>query len=334
MAKRILVILHPDLIPPEQVDEKSPDHDYQPWACEYDVIQALKKLKYRVEVLGVDDDLRLIRDKVESFKPHLVFNLLEQFAGETVFDQNVVSYLELLRVPYTGCNPRGLMIARNKALAKKILRYHRIATPAFHTFYYQRKIKVPKDLSYPFIVKCLREEASLGLSRASVVNSEEKLYERVRYLFDTYKTDVIAERFIEGREFTCGVIGNNRLEVFPPSELVFSKVDKPEKELYTERTKWSRKVRERKGVEVVSAKLSAEQISKMQDISKRAYRNLEIDGVARMDFRMDSEGRLFLIEANPNPNLARGDELAMSAEAKGISYPELIKKIVSHGLKR
>ena len=156
-----------------------------------------------------------------SWKPHVVFNLLEQFHGEAVYDQNVASYLELLRVPYTGCNPRGLMLARGKDLSKKLLIYHRIPVPAFAVFPMRRKVRRPPRLGLPLIVKSLNEDASYGISQASVVDSDEKLAERVTFIHERIGTAAIAEQYIEGRELYVGVLGNERLRVLPIWELEF-----------------------------------------------------------------------------------------------------------------
>ena len=126
---RILVLVHEALVPPSDTGFSNEEIEFEPWVTEYHVVSTLKKMKHEVLVLGAYSDLSVIRTAVDEFKPHVVYNLLEEFDGEALFDQNVVSYLELLRVPYTGCNPRGLILARDKALAKKILTYHRIPTP-------------------------------------------------------------------------------------------------------------------------------------------------------------------------------------------------------------
>ena len=133
-SKRILVLMHKELVPPEDAILKNEDRLTTAWTTEYDVIQCLKKMGHTVLPLGVYSDLLKIRNAVDEFKPHIIFNLLEEFDGESVFDSHVVSYLELLRIPYTGCNPRGLMISRDKALAKKILSFHRIKSPKFFVF--------------------------------------------------------------------------------------------------------------------------------------------------------------------------------------------------------
>src|SRR5690606_19560 len=154
-------------------------------------------------------------DEVENFKPDIVFNLLEEFHGETLYAQNVVSLLELLRVPYTGCNPRGQMLARGKDLSKKLLKYHRVPVPAFAVFPIGRKVRRPGRLKFPLIVKSLSEDASRGIAQASVVDSDEKLNERVAFIHKRIKTAAIAEEYIDGREIYVGVIGNDRLQVLP-----------------------------------------------------------------------------------------------------------------------
>jgi D-alanine-D-alanine ligase len=167
---RILVLLHPDLMPPESSKGFS-EHEINDWKTEYDVVTTLRKAGHEVRPLGVQHELKPIRDEIESWKPDVVFNLLEEFHGETTYDQNVVSHLELLRIPYTGCNPRGMMLARGKDLSKKLVHYHRVKVPAFAVYPIGRKVRRPKRLAFPLIVKSLTEDASEGIAQASVVPS-------------------------------------------------------------------------------------------------------------------------------------------------------------------
>ena len=201
---RVLVLLHPDLVPPDSLKGFS-ESEINQWKTEYDVVTTLRAAGHEVRPLGVQHELKPIRDEVESWKPHVVFNLLEQFHGEAVYDQNVASYLELLRVPYTGCNPRGLVLARGKDLSKKLLTYHRVPLPAFAVFPMRRKVKRPARLGLPLIVKSLSEDGSYGISQASVVDSDEKLAERVNFIHERIGTAAIAEQYIEGRELYVGV---------------------------------------------------------------------------------------------------------------------------------
>lgn len=331
---RILVLMHADLVPPEEAKLKDEDRLETPWTTEYDVLLHLRTMGHKVQPLGVYSDLTAIRKGIEEFKPHIVFNLLEEFDGESVFDSHVVSYLELMRIPYTGCNPRGLMMARDKALTKKILIYHRIKTPRFAVFPKNRRTKVPKYLKYPAIVKCLDEDASLGLSKASIVSNEEKLLERVEYIHKKIGVDAIAEEFVEGREFYVGVLGNYRMELLPVWEVFYDKAEKPEKEFYSRSAKWNEKYRQRKGIDSGKAKISEELEKKVKDIAKKTYKALELNGYARIDVRMDEKENISVIEANPNPNIAMDDEFAESSYYKDEwDYHKVLQKILNLGLK-
>ena len=206
---RVLVLMHDYLVPP--ADVTGIDVNTAPWRTEYDVVKTLRDdLEHDVHVLGVKDDLAGIRQANDEFKPHIAFNLMEAFHEVGTFDQNVVSYLELLRLSYTGCNPRGMLLARDKALSKKLLHYHRVLVPDFTVVPRGRKPKLSKKLTFPLIVKSLTQESSIGISQASVVDDEAKLVERVQFIHDSIDGDAIIEQFVEGRELYCGVIGNQR----------------------------------------------------------------------------------------------------------------------------
>ena len=194
---RVLCLMHDYLVPPE--DDSKYDISV-PWKTEFDVKNTLQVMGHEVRVVGVADDLAVMRNATREFAPHIVFNLMENFTEVGVFDQNIVSYLELLKVPYTGCNPRGLMLSRDKALSKQLLSYHRIPVPDFTVFRVGRPVQRPKRLTFPLIVKSLTQEASIGISQASVVETDEKLRERVHFIHRSVGTDAIVERYIPGRE--------------------------------------------------------------------------------------------------------------------------------------
>ena len=171
---RVVALVHRHLIPPDKLEDGT-DLTSAPWRTEYDVVSTLRAVGHEVQVLGVHDDLGEIRRLVSEWKPHIAFNLLEGFDDVVIFDQNVVSHLELLKLPYTGCNPRGLLLARDKSLSKKLLAYHRIPVPEFEVARIGKPFRRPKRLAFPLIVKSLTQEASIGISQASVVDSVEKL---------------------------------------------------------------------------------------------------------------------------------------------------------------
>src|SRR5262249_47371403 len=233
---RVLVLVHPDLVPPDSLKGHS-EQEINNWKTEYDVVSTLRAAGHQVRPLGVEDELKPIRDEIESWKPNVVFNLLEQFHGEAVYDQNVASYLELLRMPYTGCNPRGLVLARGKDLSKKLLIYHRIPLPEFAVFPLRRKIRRPPRLTFPLIVKSLNEDASWGISQASVVNGDEKPPERGGFTQEGIGPAAIAEQYMEGRELYVGILGNERLRVFPIWELDFGNMPQGARLIATEKVK-------------------------------------------------------------------------------------------------
>jgi D-alanine-D-alanine ligase len=330
---RILALMHEDLLPPEDVG--GIDTAEVDWKMEFDVTATLKKVGHEVHNLGIGGDLGVIRKAIDERSPHIVLNLLEHFHGVPVFDQNVVSYLELLRIPYTGCNPRGLMLARDKALSKKLLAYHRIPVPEFAVYPIgKRTIRRPKRLQFPLIVKSLTAEASTGISQASVVEDDDKLAERVRFMHETFGTDCIVERYIDGRELYVGVIGNQRLQVFPVWELLFTKMPDELWHIATDRVKWSRIYQKKRGIKTAAARHLPEGMAEhLQHLCRRIYRTLDLSGYARIDLRLDAQGRVYVLEANPNPQLAYGEDFAESAEHAGIPYADLLQRIVNFGMR-
>ncbi len=331
---RVLVLMHPSLIPPESLEGYTEKEIYA-WKTEYDVVSTLRKLGHEVALLGLQDELVPLRTVITEWRPHIVFNLLEEFHGLTEFDQHVVSYLELLRIAYTGSNPRGLVLARDKALSKKLLVYHRIRVPAFAVFPRGSRIRRPKGIHFPLIVKCLKEEASRGIAQASIVEDEEKLVERARFIHENIGADAIVEQFIEGRELYVGVIGNKHIKVLPIWELVFENLPPGSAAIATARAKHNPEYQEKWGIyQQPAAGLSPALAAHIVKTSKRIYRILQIDGYARIDYRLSPTGELHFLEANPNPEIAEREEFSSAAESLGISYPALLQKILNLGLQR
>jgi len=329
---RVAMLVHWSLVPPEDV-QSIDDPRVEKCQSEYDVKQALLRLGHEVQIVGVYDDLAPIRKVIEEWKPNIVFNLLEDFAGNSAFDYYVVSYLEMLNLPYTGCNPRGLLLGRDKALSKKILTYHRIEVPDFIVLPYRQKVGKLRKLPYPMFVKSLIEEGSVGIAQSSYVENEEQLRERVAKLHEMSKGDVIAEQYIDGREFYVTVVGNQRLDVYPIRELVFDKVPEGQPRIATYKVKWSNEYRERWGIDYVFARpLAAGIPERIERLCKRVYRVLDLSGYARIDLRLAADGKLYVLEANPNPAIASNDECAFSAEKAGLKYEEFIQRVLTLGL--
>jgi D-alanine-D-alanine ligase len=325
--------MHEDLLPPDTI-EGLEEQQILPWKMEYDVKVTLRaKLGHEVLAVGLRDDLSVLRKAIEEFRPHIAFNVLEEFHGVSVYDHHVVSYLELMKRRYTGCNPRGLLLAHDKALAKQILTYHRIPVPDFAVFPLGQRVRRPKRLEFPLFVKSLTEEGSVGIAQASLVQDDAQLAERVRFIHESLATDAIAEHFIDGRELYVGVIGNRRLQTLPVWELTSTRSAEGAPLIATAKTKWDVEYQKKAGIKYARADELPDGVqAKIDRLCKRAYRNLNLTGYARMDLRLTPEGKLYLLEANPNPNLSHGDEFAESAEMVGIGYPALLERIVNLGL--
>ena len=329
---RVLVLMHPDLMPPDSTDGYTARQIHE-WKTEYDVVSTLRAAGHDVRALGEQEEIKPVREAIESFKPHVVFTLLEQFHNEPTYDQHVASYLELMQIPYTGCNPRGLILARGKDLSKTLVHHRRIAVPAFAVFPMRRKVKRPARLALPLIVKSLNEDGSRGISQASIVDTDEKLAERVAFVHERNGTAAIAEQYIEGRELYVGVLGNNRLRVLPVWELKFGTMGG--QAIATEKVKHDTGYQERVGiVDGPAEDLAPEVLASIQRTAKRIYRTLGLDGYARIDFRLAADGALYFIEANPNPEIAKSQEFASAAGHDGLDYPGLLHRILALGISR
>jgi D-alanine-D-alanine ligase len=318
-------------MPPETIPD-GVEKEKQSWRTEYDVITTLKSMGHDVYPVGLASDLAVIAKAREEHKPHIAFNLLEDFEGQALFDQHVVSYLELLKQAYTGCNPRGLTLAHDKALTKKILSYHRIAVPGFAVFPVGQKVVRPQRLKFPLFVKSVVEEGSVGISQASVVNDDAKLAERVEFIHRQTNNHAIAEQYIEGREIYVGVIGNRKLQTYTPWELVINNLPEGALNIATGRLKWNPAYQKKVGLVTKPADLSPELERDLKLLSKRIYRHLCLSGYARLDYRMTNNGKFYLLEANPNPQIAINEDFADSAAHSGLKYPQLLQKIITLGL--
>jgi D-alanine-D-alanine ligase len=330
---RILVLMHRDLVPPSTLDGHS-EKEIAAWKTEYDVVTCLEDIGHGVVPLGVHDDLSPIREALEQFDPHITFNLLEEFHGIAAYNYSVVTFLELMRRPYTGCNPRGLLLSRDKALSRKILAFHRVPVPRFAVAAMGRKLRLPRKMTFPLIVKSLTDQGSLGISQDSVVRSDDKLAERVEFIHRHAATDAIVEEYIDGRELYVGVMGNQQLQTFPVWEMNFGQLPEGAPRIATSKVKWDEAYQKKIGLTTSAAEnLPDDARRRLTTLAKRVYRILGLSGYARMDFRMSADGRVHVLEANPNPQLAFGEDFAESANHIGINYEQLLQRIVSLGLR-
>lgn len=311
--KRILLAVHPSF---------RPDRRKTRAGTEKDVWTALRQLGYSAEVVCLTDDLREMERKLSAFNPHAVFNLLEEFRGEAVFDFHLVSFLEALGIPYTGCNPRGLVLSRNKYLVGRIAENLEMDSPksALMPSGQPRIPKLPSE--FPLFVKLNREHASLGIRDTNKVLSLQQLKKTCDRLRENYGGEILIQQFIPGHDTSVSLWGNNRIEVFGPRVLHMGGRDK----VATERMKFNR------GTKARAFEFKSPLVERLQSEAKLLYERLDLSGYARLDYRVSADNVPYLLDINPNPNLARREDFAMSVKGVGMSYPDMVENIVRLGL--
>jgi D-alanine-D-alanine ligase len=330
-SQRVLVLVHETLVPPEDTRGYTAQ-EIDEWRTEYDVSTSLRAMGHETRVLGLGDNLAELRSTIMDWKPDIAFNLLEEFQGIVTYDQYVVAFLELMKLPYTGCNPRGMMISRDKVLSKQILAYHRIPTARYALLPRKRRYREPRKLKFPLFVKSATEDASLGISQASIVYDAARLRERVEFIHEQTTSDALVEEYIEGREIYIGVMGNERLTTFPVWELHFGTL--PEvMSIATRKVKWDRKYQQRHGIGTGPARdLPPGLPQRLAALARRIYRALSLSGYARIDLRLKPDGSLYVLEANANPNLALIEDFATSALSAGVGYDTVLQRIMQFGM--
>ncbi len=329
----VLILCHDGLVPPAGARgyaRRTPPE----WRTEFDVLQALRALGHRPRIVGAQHEAETVLAAVRDFAPDVVFNLLVEFHGLPGYDQHVASLFELLQLPYTGCNPRGLTLARDKALSKQILAAHGVDVPRFQVFERGGRVRRARDLPFPLLVKSRTEEASLGLARASLVHNERALAARVDFVHEQLGTDAIAEEYLDGRELYSAVLGGARPRVFPTWELVFTHLSARHPPIATRAVKFSPALQRRLGVRNRAARLAPALERRVAALARLTWHALGLSGYARIDLRLTPSGRLAVLEANPNPELARGEDFADAARAAGLAYPRLIQCLVELALVR
>jgi len=296
---------------------------------EADVLSCLEKLGHQVETLAVFNDVVSIVEKLKEFTPDVVFNLTESFHSNRAHEPNIPALLELMRARYTGAKPDGIILCKDKALAKKVLLYHRLRVPHFVISQESRPLKRLRRFVFPAFVKPVSEESSDGIAKASFAKSEEEALERARFIHEKFQCDALIEEYIEGRELYVSVMGNSKLTVFPPREIFFEQMPEDEPKFATFKAKWDDAYRKKWGIKNGPARELPEGLQeKLTRMARKVYRVLKIQGLGRIDVRLTSGGEIVIIEANPNPSLAREEDFAQSAAAAGVDYEQLIQRIL------
>lgn len=328
----VLVLFDTAGTPPENQDFteslKTPD-----WKTEADVIAALTRLGHKVSMVGAYDDVNVIIHGIRKHKPDMVFNLMEHFNGRSEYDRNIPALLELMGVRYTGANPTSFMLCGNKSIAKQMLMHHRVRTPQFVVARFKKTFVRPKTLPFPILVKPVRTDASYGISQSSFVENDTDLQARITYIHETFSQDALVEEYVDGRELYVSILGHHKLTAFPIRELTFAEVPEDEPRIATYRAKWDEVYRKKWGIKNRFANpIGADALEHIIATCKRAYQVLGGQSYARIDLRLTSKNEVAIIEVNPNPFLADFEDYAESAKKSGLSYDELIQRIVNIGM--
>jgi D-alanine-D-alanine ligase len=313
--------------PGETFSERSLKEEDKP--TEADVLRCLKHLGHEVETLAVFDNVAAIVEKLRAYVPDVVFNLTESFYHDRSHEPNIPALLELMKVRYTGSGPEALLLCKDKALAKKVLTYHRVRLPRFVVSHRARPLRRLRRFIYPAFVKPVNEESSDGISQASFVRIEDEAIERARFIHQKFNCDALIEEYIEGRELYLSVLGNNRLTVFPPREIFFEQVPDDAPKFATFHAKWNEAYRKKWGIRNAAAGPLPDGVQEnLARLARRIYRLLKIRGFGRIDVRLTPQGEVFVIEANPNPSLAQDEDFARAAAEAGMGYDALIQQIL------
>lgn len=308
-----------------------PDNMY----TEKDVQQALLSLGHEVSLLGIYNDITPLFDEIKENRPDIIFNMMEVFNNQSQLEKNIAAVLEILDIPYTGASSGSMFLCNNKALSKKIFTFHHIKVSKFHTYYRGKRAGIMAKLKLPAVIKPLCEEASRGISQASIVDNPEAFVERIRFIHESMQMDAIAEEYIEGRELYVGVIGAKQMTVLPAREMIFGNLPEGEPRIATYKAKWDDAYRKKWGIKSRPAvSLPEGWQENIDDVCRRAYRALDLDSYVRFDIRVTEAGDVYIIEPNANPCIAKIDEVAQSAVKAGISYEDLIQKILDLALLR
>jgi D-alanine-D-alanine ligase len=300
---------------------------------EDEVVETLGKLGHDASLHLLDGSFKSLH-AMARMECDLVFNLAESFAGNDTADYCIAAYLELINKRFTGSGSHGLLYGQDKAVAKKILEFHGIHTPVFARSF-RGRLDFSHDLEFPVIVKPAREDGSIGIEFNAVVTSIRELMERIDWLHANFDSPVLIEEYVEGREMYVGVLGNDNPVALPVVELDLSRLPEGRPRIAGAEVKWAKGTgayRDTKSV--IPDDLSEETVSLLQTTALAVYQALELRDYARVDMRLRPDGRVAVIEGNPNPWLASKAEFAMAARKSGRTYTQLIEEIVDLALSR
>ena len=300
------------------------------------VEKALQRRGYRTSLFNIDGDVKRLINFIEVQRPDLIFNLCESLMGESLHEMHVAGIYELMNVPYTGSATLALGTCLNKVRTKEILRAYGIPTTQ-HIICTDVETCLFNDtrLHFPLIVKPIHEDASIGIENSSVVYDIQSLQKQVAYILKTFDEPALVEEYIEGRELNVAIIGNGQPTLLPISEIDFSKLPSGYPKIVTYNAKWVECTPEYNGtVGTCPAKLEPDVEYRVREVALQAYQIMDIRDYARVDIRLGASNIPYVLEINPNPDISCDAGFARSARTAGMTFDDMIVKIVEAALGR
>jgi D-alanine-D-alanine ligase len=338
MSKLKIVVLYDRMLVDEAEESSSGDkapvtRTLDKKEVEEEVAEALVKLGHEAVMHELDGSQKSLFALART-DCDLVFNLVESFGDDDTADFKIAAFLELIGKKYTGAGTNGLLLAQDKAVAKKIFAFHGIHTPTFAKCY-RGRLDFSHDLQFPVIVKPAREDGSIGIEFSAVVNSIRELMERMDWLHANFDSPVLIEEYIEGREMYVGVLGNDNAAALPVVELDLSKLPEGTPRIAAAEVKWGKGTKAYRDTKsAIATDLSEETVQLLQQTAVAAYQALELRDYGRVDMRLQPDGRVHVIEVNPNPWLSSRAEFAMAARKSGRTYTQLVGELIELAVAR
>jgi len=298
------------------------------------VEEAVHSLGHQCFVMAIRDEIFSVIHWLKEIGPDVVFNLCESVYGNSCWEMNIPALLDLFHIPYTGSPPLTLGLCQDKGKVKDILVSHGIQTPRYKIF--ERPSRHVKGNIYPMIVKPVHEDGSLGISTESVVFDDETLARQIQYVIEKYQQPALVEEFINGREINASVIETNgHVKVLPLSEIDYSDFPEGVPRICGYHAKWvSESFEYQRTKPICPALLEWVMQKRVEHTAVRVFRLFGCRDYARIDVRIDRDGKIYVIEVNPNPDISPQSGMARAIKAEGMTYADFVRNLLERALQR
>ncbi|MEW6377038.1 MAG: ATP-grasp domain-containing protein [Thermodesulfobacteriota bacterium] len=298
------------------------------------VEHAVLSLGHQCFVMAIQDDIHPAIHWLKEIQPDVVFNLCESVYGNSCWEMNIPALMDLFRIPYTGSPPLTLGLCQDKGKVKDILMSQGILTPRYKIF--DRGVNHVKGNIFPIIVKPLHEDGSLGISRGSVVFDDETLSKQIQYVIEKYHQPALVEEFVDGRELNVGLMETNgKVGVLPISEIDYSEFPEGVPKICGYEAKWiTESIEYQKSKPICPAPLEWVVKKRVEHVAVKAFKLFGCRDYARVDIRIDRDGKIYVLEVNPNPDISPQSGMARAIKVQGLTYEEFVGILLERALQR